>query len=154
MARAKKNNLEFAMLPFNRMRALIYASFVFRNAASVEDNYTNLVKLDDKIYQKVLLEVSSRFEKYKFFYLWDEGVHDEDASVIRNWLFMHVKDWDPPQKTKERYRSRKMTPVEFVLNGTFKKNCDSFSVMDDCCMNAINHDVYNRFYTLCSRNII
>lgn len=67
------------------------------------------------------------------------------------WLLKQYGEWDFPKKVKDRYR--KDIP-EFLLRGEFKKACKNGLKLDDATMCILNHDIYDRMYTLLGRHVL
>lgn len=59
--------------------------------------------------------------------------------------------WDPPETLNAR---TDLSPAEYILEGEFKKACEKQQPLTQMRMGIINHDIYNRIYTLLGNQVL
>ena len=155
----------------NRQKARMYAVIAYRNLALLEDRHSDCEALDEPFFHEMrkaladsivanqvaidmavdLFEMSN--EEIRQLYEGKQEMIDQTMTVI-----MHVKgnDWDNPVKVRDRFAKENSADniSAFVLNGEFEQRCLRGEKPTDAVMCALNHDVYNRFYTLVCRGIL
>ncbi len=110
-------------------------------------------------YDAVYTEMSKEIDKWlkiyiELLFLKEDAPESEftrPAGRAIIWLLKQYGEWDFPKKVKDRYR--KDIP-EFLLRGEFKKACENGLKLDDATMCILNHDIYDRMYTLLGRHVM
>lgn len=119
------------------------ARYCWRDLGIVEDSHAGSpIRCSYDLYVKVRLEMNDAVQRL---------LNDvSDKSVVRYLTLVSEEyhTWDPPKFINVEYDEN---VSKYLLNGAFLYACENGLALDDITMSVINHDIYNRAFTLAVR---
>lgn len=147
----------------DRIVAYVLTRLCWRDTGTVEDSHAGIsITCDMAFYKEANNTVSKELKTWikqftdEFRYQLKHYKTDPDCGKRENarlfdFYAIQWHNWDPPILIKTRYRG---DLTDFLLQGDVLKACQEHNVLDDRTMCVLNHDVYNRMYTLVHRGHI
>lgn len=128
--------------PIIKREAYAMARYFWRDLGAVEDSHAgDSDRCSFDLYRKVKSEMKDVIQKL---------LNENDKNLGRSLSLISADyyTWDPPAFIDVEYDE---DIPDYLLGGAFMDACINRRVLDDATMCTINHDVYNRSFTLSVR---
>ena len=131
----------------------------YRDLDVVENSHAGKsIGCDDIFYQETYDACSKSIDEWiprlinEFnFMVENKAENDHSVAFVLGCCAVEYKSWDLPIEVSDEFDG---DIAGFLLDGTFRKACHEGWILGDESMNKINHDVYNRMYSLIKRGVI
>lgn len=125
--------------PIIKREAYVMARYCWRDLGTVEDSHAgDSDRCSFDLYKKVKSEMKDAIQRL---------LNENDKNLDRHLSLISADycTWDPPVFINVEYDEN---IPDYLLGGAFMDACINGRVLDDATMCAINHDIYNRSFTL------